>query len=299
MAWTKRIILFVVTNIAVILLVSLILSIFNVAPYLSGSGLDYTSLLIYAALFGFAGSFISLFTSKWMAKRAFSIEIITEPRTDDERFVRDTVAGLAQRASIGVPEVGIYDSPEANAFATGWNKNNALVAVSTGLLANMTRDEAEGVLGHEVSHVANGDMVTLTLIQGVVNTFVIFFARIAAHVVQTFMSRDNEEGAAVGGFAYHMIAMLFEIVFGIFASMLVMAFSRHREYRADAGSASLLGREKMISALTKLRALQETLVDPRGTAFNAMKISDKPSFLSLFSSHPPLEKRIEALKNSR
>lgn len=299
MAWTKRILLFIVTNVAVILLVSLILSVFNVAPYLTGTGLDYQSLLVYAALFGFAGSLFSLFTSKWMAKRAFGIEIITEPRTDDERFIAQAVAGLAQRASIGMPEIGIYDSPEANAFATGWNKNNALVAVSTGLLANMSRDEVEGVLGHEVSHVANGDMVTLTLIQGVVNTFVIFFARIAAHAVQVFMSRNNDEGGNVGGVAYHLIAMLFEVVFGIFASMVVMAFSRHREYRADAGSASLLGgREKMIAALAKLQMMQGALVDPRGAAFSAMKISDKQSFLALFSSHPPLEKRIEALKRA-
>ncbi len=299
MAWTKRIILFIATNVAVILLVSVILSVFNVAPYLSGTGIDHQGLLIYAAIFGFAGSFFSLFTSKWMAKQAFGISLITEPRTDDERFLVQAVAGLAQRASIGMPEVGIYDSAEANAFATGWNRNNALVAVSTGLLANMTRDEVEGVLGHEVSHVANGDMVTLTLIQGVVNTFVIFFARIAAHAVQMFLSRNSDEGANTGGIAYHLTAMVFEIIFGIFASMIVMAFSRYREFRADAGSASLLGgREKMIAALSKLRVMQDTLVDPRGTAFSAMKISDKGSFLALFSSHPPLEKRIEALRKA-
>lgn len=296
MTWTKRILIFLLTNIAVIAVASVMLSIFNVAPYLDGTGLNYQSLLVFAAIFGFSGSLVSLLISKWMAKRAFGIQLITEPRNDQERFVRNTIDHLARKASIGMPEVGIYTSSEANAFATGWNKNNALVAVSTGLLEHMTRDEVEGVLGHEISHVANGDMVTLALIQGVVNTFVIFFARIAAYGAQMFISRDSE-GDGVGMLAYHITAIVFEILFGILASIIVMAFSRQREFRADKGSAQLLGREKMIAALERLATLKETLIDPRGKAFSAMKISDKPSpVLALFSSHPPIKERIEALK---
>jgi heat shock protein HtpX len=294
MTWTKRIFFFILTNIAVIAVISVILSVFNVAPYLEGTGLNYQSLLIFSAVFGFTGALISLFISKWMAKRAFGIVPISHPQTENERFVVETVRSLASRAKIGMPEVGIYDSPEPNAFATGWNKDNALVAVSTGLLRNMTKDEVEGVLGHEVSHISNGDMVTLTLIQGVVNTFVIFFARIAAHIVTTFINRD-EENNGVGGIAYFLTSIVFEILFGILASVIVMAFSRHREYRADAGSASLLGKQKMVAALKKLALLKDAAVDPRGKAFATMKISDKSALFGLFSSHPPLEKRIEAL----
>lgn len=298
MTLSKRIFFFLLTNVAVIAVASVMLSLFNVAPYLSGTGLNYQSLLVFAAIFGFSGSIVSLLISKWMAKHAFGIRIIDTPTNDHERFVRDTIEHLARKASIGMPEVGIYDSPEANAFATGASKHNALVAVSTGLLHEMSRDEVEGVLGHEISHIANGDMVTMALIQGVVNTFVIFFARIAAYGVQMFLSRDDE-GEGIGMLAYHLTAIVFEILFGILASIIVMAFSRQREFRADRGSAQLLGREKMIAALTRLQSLKETLVDPRGKAFNAMKISDKPSpILALFSSHPPLALRIEALKRS-
>lgn len=296
MSWTKRIFFFLLTNLAVIAVVSIIMSVFNVQPYLTSSGLDYKSLLIFASLFGFTGSIVSLFISKWMAKRAFGIRIITQASTSDEQFVVRTIKDLAERSRIGTPEIGIYESPEPNAFATGWNKNNSLIAVSTGLLENLDRDEVEGVIGHEVSHIANGDMVTLALIQGVVNTFVIFFARIAAYAVQTFMSND-EEGEGAGGLAYHLTAIAFEIFFGILASMIVMAFSRHREFRADAGSSGLLGKDKMRRALEKLARLQDGVVDPRGKEFATMKISDRPSpFLSLFSSHPPIEKRIEALR---
>jgi heat shock protein HtpX len=298
MKWPKRIILFLATNIAVIAIASVTLSVFQVAPYLSEAGLNLQSLLIFAAVFGFAGSLFSLFISKWMAKQAFGVRIVTNPTSQREQFVYDTVARIAQQANIRMPEVGVYDSPEANAFATGWNKNSALVAVSTGLLDEMNPEEVEGVLGHEIAHIANGDMVTLALIQGVVNTFVIFFARIAAYGVQVFFARDSEEGAAIGGMAYYVVAFVFEIVFGIIASMIVMAFSRHREYRADAGSARFLGAERMVLALQRLQALQGRAVDPRGEAFRAMKISDKGAFLGLFSSHPPLEKRIAALRAS-
>jgi len=300
MSWMKRISLFLLTNIAVIALVSLVLSVFNVAPYLSSSGLNYTSLLIFSALFGFSGAFVSLFLSKWMAKRAFSIQMIDQPKTEEEQFLFSTVSRLAQQSSLRVPEIGIYNSPEANAFATGWNKNKALVAVSSGLLSTLSHDEVEGVLGHEISHIANGDMVTLTLIQGVVNTFVIFFARIAAYGVQTFLSRD-EEGEGMSSIAYYITAMVFEVLFGIFASIIVMSFSRHREFRADAGSAHLLGKERMIKALEKLDLLKDSVKgETRGKAFAAMKISDKPSpFFALFSSHPPLKKRIEVLRSGK
>lgn len=296
MSFMKRIFLFLLTNIAVIAIASIVLSVLNVRPYLEASGINYQSLLIFSAVFGFSGSLISLLLSKWMAKNAFGVRILQQPQTSDEQFIVQTVQTLARQASIGMPEVGIYDSPEANAFATGWNRNNALVAVSTGLLHEMEKDEIEAVLGHEISHIANGDMVTLTLIQGVVNTFVIFFARIAAYAVQTFFSKDNEQGG-FGTLAYSFTSIVFEILFGILASTIVMAFSRYREFRADSGSAQFLGKEKMIKALKKLELLQNHLVDPRGKSFATMKISDRPSkFLSLFSSHPPLADRIEALK---
>jgi len=295
MSISKRIFFFLLTNVAVIAVISVIMSVFNIAPYLTANGLNYQSLLIYAALFGFAGSFISLFISKWMAKRAFSIQPITEAKTTDEQFIVQTVRTLSQRSKIGMPEVGIYQSPEPNAFATGWNKNKALVAVSTGLLENLDKDEVAGVLGHEISHIANGDMVTLSLIQGVVNTFVIFFARIAAYAVQNFLS-NNEDGEGMSQIAYFVTSIVFEIFFGILASTIVMAFSRHREFRADAGSARLLGKDKMIRALEKLGSLKDQLNDPRGKQFATMKIADKPSLLALFSSHPPIEKRIKALR---
>ncbi|QQS61387.1 MAG: protease HtpX [Candidatus Moraniibacteriota bacterium] len=292
----QRIFFFLLTNIAVIAVASLLLSIFNIAPYLSASGINYQSLLIFSAVFGFSGSIISLLISKWMAKNAFGIKIIQQAKTPEEQFIFQTVQTLARQSSLGMPEVGIYDSPEANAFATGWNRNHALVAVSTGLLNGMEKDEIEAVLGHEIAHIANGDMVTLTLIQGVVNTFVIFFARIAAYAVQVFFSKDNEE-EGISTLAYSLTSIVFEILFGILASMIVMAFSRHREFRADSGSAKFLGKEKMIKALQKLETLQDRLIDPRGKSFATMKISDKPSgFLSFFSSHPPLKDRIEALK---
>lgn len=293
----KRIFLFLAANVAIIAVISTILSIFNVQPYLTPYGLDYQSLLIYSAIVGFTGAFVSLLISKWMAKHAYGIKIIETPRNAEEQFLFDTVRGLSQKAGIGTPEIGIYKSSEPNAFATGWNRNSALVAASTGLLDRLTQEEVEGVLGHEIAHVANGDMVTMTLLQGIVNTFVIFFARIAAYAVQAFLSRgrDNEN---VGGIAYYLTSIVFEILFGILASTLVMWFSRHREFRADAGSARLFGSPaKMIAALEKLRRLQNMPKDERGKQFATMKISDHPNrFFALFSSHPPLEKRIEALK---
>lgn len=295
----KRIALFLATNLAIIVVLSVILSIFNVQPYLTQHGLNYQSLLIYAAVIGFTGAFISLFISKWMAMHAFGIEVIEKPTNEVESWLVGEVRKLAKQNHIGMPDVGIYQSPEPNAFATGWNKNNALVAVSTGLLASMDRDEVEGVLGHELSHIANGDMVTLALIQGVVNTFVIFFARIAAFFVSQFFRRDEGEGVH-DGFAYYGVAIVFEILFGILATMIVMWFSRYREFRADAGAAKTVGKEKMIKALERLQQVVDKVPeDDRAPAFNAMKIAGHHRWLALFSSHPPLEKRIQALRKLR
>lgn len=289
----KRMTLFLLTNLAVIVLISLLLSIFNVQPYLNEQGLNYQSLLIYAAIIGFSGAVISLFMSKWLAKRAYNIRIIHNPRDQIEAWLLSTVRQLANRNHLGMPEIGIYESPEPNAFATGWNKNNALVAVSTGLLRLMDPEELEAVLGHEIAHIANGDMVTLTLIQGVVNTFVIFFARIAAFLVmQVLRIRGNIS------FIYYGIAILFQLLFGILASLIVMWFSRQREYRADADSAKHVGAAKMIKALHKLQTTMKLAdneqVEP---ALEVFKISSNKQILGLFSSHPPLTARIKALQN--
>ena len=294
----KRIVLFLLTNIAVIAVVSVLLSLFHIGSYITPYGIDVRALLIFATLFGFVGSFISLFLSKWMAKRAYGVRIITSPQNTEEAFLIQTVQILAERAGIAMPEVGVYMSPEVNAFATGWNKNNALVAVSEGLLEHMEKNEAEGVLGHEISHIANGDMVTMALLQGVVNTFVIFFARIAAYIVQSFVNRGNEDEGNVGGFVYYAVSFLFEILFGVLASIIVMWFSRYREYRADAGSAHLWGNpQKMIFALKRLEALEGKLpVDERSSALKTMKINDKSALFSLFSSHPSIKERIDALQ---
>lgn len=295
----KRILLFLLTNLAVIAVISIILSIFNVQPYLTQHGLDYQSLLIYAAIVGFTGAFISLFLSKTMAKHGMGVQIITQPKSPYESWLVTTIQNLARQSNIGMPEVGIYDSPEPNAFATGWNKNSSLVAVSSGLLNQMSQDEIEGVLGHEISHVANGDMVTMSLIQGVVNTFVIFFARIAAFIVTQFFRRNEEDsGGGMNMMVYYLVSIAFEILFGILASLIVMAFSRYREFRADAGSARLVGKGKMIAALRKLQMVSEQASDNRMPSLATFKISSHSTFAKMFSSHPPLEKRIEALEKS-
>ncbi|MBB6055889.1 protease HtpX [Tolumonas osonensis] len=290
----KRVLLFLATNLAVMLVLSIVLSVLSSFFGIStrGSG----GLLLMAAVFGFGGSIISLLMSKWMAKRSYGVQIIEQPRSEVEYWLFNTVQRQAQQAGIGMPEVGIYDSPDMNAFATGANRNQALVAVSTGLLYNMSRDEAEAVLAHEVSHVANGDMVTLTLIQGVVNTFVIYISRVLAGIVSNFLRSDDEESSASGGIAYFAISMVFELVFGILASMIVMWFSRQREFRADAGSAQLVGKEKMIAALERLARSQDSQLDGTMMAFG---INGKSSMTELFMSHPPLEKRIQALREMR
>ena len=290
----KRVFLFLATNLAVILVLSIVLSVLSSWLGINRQGMG--GLLLMAAVFGFGGSFISLLISKWVAKRSYGVQIIEQPRSEMEHWLLSTVTRQAQQAGIGMPEVGIYDSPEMNAFATGASRNNALVAVSSGLLYSMSRDEAEAVLAHEVSHVANGDMVTLTLIQGVVNTFVIFFARLVAGLISNFLrSDDEEEGAGMGGLAYMATVFVLEMIFGILASIIVMWFSRQREFRADAGSAKLAGRDKMIAALERLRQGHEPQLEGTMMAFG---INGKRSMSELFMSHPPLEKRIEALRQN-
>ena len=280
-----RILLFLATNMAVMLVLGIILSVTGIA------GNSTSGILIMALLFGFAGSLISLFLSKTMALRSVDGEVITQPRNQTEHWLMDTVARQAQLVGIPMPEVAIYHSPDVNAFATGATKSNSLVAVSTGLLNNMTEAEAEAVLAHEISHIANGDMVTMALLQGVLNTFVIFLSRIIATAVASSRNNNGEETRSSS--LYFLVSMVLEMVFGVLASIIAMWFSRYREFRADAGSASLVGKEKMIMALQRLQQLRE----PQNLegSLNAFMINGKRS--ELFMSHPPLEKRIEALRN--
>lgn len=296
----KRIFLFLLTNIAVLVVLSLtlniIFSVFGMSGAMFGKGgINYIALLIFAAVFGMGGSLISLFMSRWMAKMMTGAQVIENPRNTEERWLMETVARQAQQAGIGMPEVAIYDAPEMNAFATGMSRNNALVAVSSGLLQSMRQDEVEAVLAHEISHVANGDMVTLTLIQGVVNTFVIFFARIVGYTVDRFMRRSDDDSDGVG-WTYYIVSFVAEIVFSILASAVVMWFSRHREFRADAGSAQLVGKQKMIAALQRLQAGHLGML-PDGIAASGIARSESHSFVAkLFMSHPPIEERIAALQ---
>lgn len=289
----KRVLLFLATNLAVIIVLSITLRLLGVDTILDeqGSGLNYNSLLIFAAVFGMGGSFISLLMSKWVAKRSTGARVIEKPSNETEKWLVDTVRRQAEKAGIGMPEVAIFDSPAPNAFATGARRNASLVAVSTGLLNAMNKDEVEAVLAHEIAHVANGDMITLTLIQGVVNTFVIFFARIIGHFVDRVILK-NERGHGIGFWVTSIVA---ELVLGILASTIVMWFSRQREFRADAGGASLAGRQKMISALERLK---QGTTEPLPDQLAAFGIAGgKASGLKkLFMSHPPLEERIEALR---
>jgi heat shock protein HtpX len=293
----KRVILFVGTNIAVILVLSVVLSLLGVGRILDeqGVGLDLYNLIVFAAVFGFGGSFISLALSKWMAKRMTGAKVIETPRNEIEGWLVQTVKRQAERAGIGMPEVAIYDAPDANAFATGMRRDSALVAVSTGLLRGMNRDEVEAVLAHEVSHVANGDMVTLALIQGVVNTFVIVISRVVGHLVDRVVFK-TERGH---GPAFYITSILAQIVFGILASTIVLYFSRQREFRADAGGAQLAGREKMVAALDKLRrnSTQPHLPDQMAAFGISGNVSS--GIKRLFMTHPPLEERIAALRSGR
>ncbi len=286
----KRITLFLLTNLAVLALVSVVMSILGVNPSTFGG------LLVFAALFGFGGSLISLAMSKWTAKRFSGAQVITQPRNEVERWLVETVRGQAQAAGIGMPEVAVYDAPEINAFATGANRNNALVAVSTGLLRSMDRDEAEAVLAHEVAHVANGDMVTMALLQGVLNTFVIVLARVVGRVVDGYLSGGRDNGG--GGLGYFAVVFVLDMVFGLFASMIAMWFSRHREFRADAGGAALAGRDKMIAALQRLAQNQGANTLPKQIAAFGISGAMGHGLRRLLLSHPPLEERIAALRNA-
>jgi heat shock protein HtpX len=287
----KRIVLFVLTNIAVVAVLSIVLSVLGVDRFLSARGLNVGMLLVFSLAVGFTGSIISLLMSKPMAKWSTGARVLDAPENATEQWLLDTVGRLAQRAGIGMPEVAVYDG-EPNAFATGAFRNEALVAVSTGLLMNMTREEVEAVLGHEVAHIANGDMVTMTLIQGVVNTFVVFFSRVVGFVVDRALSRNDQES---GGIGYTITVIVCQILFGLLASMIVAWFSRQREFRADAGSAQLLGnRQPMINALARLGKMHEAEL-PQSVA--ALGISHSGGFFELFSTHPPLEERIAALQH--
>lgn len=284
----KRILLFLATNIAIMLVVSVVFNIVIAATGIEAGG--SAGLLLFCALFGFGGSFVSLWISRWMAIRSTGARVIEQPQNQTEEWLLRTVQGQAHKAGIPMPQVAVYQSPSPNAFATGRSKKHSLVAVSTGLMQSMSADEVEAVLAHEISHIANGDMVTLTLIQGVVNTFVMFFARIIASAVAR---GDNQRG----GLAYYGLVMLLEVVFGILASTIVMWFSRQREFRADAGSADIAGAEKMIAALRRLQQGKESELDGTMLAFG---IKGKRSTIGkLFMSHPPLDERIHALEQRR
>ena len=290
----KRIFLFILTNLAVLFVISITLRLLGVDKILNESGgINFNALLVMSAVMGFSGSIISLFLSKWSAKRMVGAQVITNPIDPTERWLMETVRKQAQAVGIGMPEVAIYEAPDVNAFATGWNRNNALVAVSTGLLHNMSRDEAEAVLAHEISHVANGDMITLALMQGVVNTFVIFFSRIIGHLVDRLVFKTEREY----GPAYWITSIIAQMVLGILASMIVMWFSRQREFRADAGGANLAGRNKMIAALEKLKINHEQATLPEQMA--AFGIAGGGGFAKLFSTHPSLDERIKALHVGR
>jgi len=291
----KRIVLFLATNIAILFVLNVTMRLLGIESILDQQGVDLNlnALLVFAAVIGFSGSLISLAISKWSAKRMTGAQVIEQPGNATEQWLLNTVRHQAQRAGIGMPEVAIYDAPDVNAFATGWNRNNALVAVSSGLLRNMNSDEAEAVLGHEISHVANGDMITLALIQGVVNTFVIFLSRVIGHVVDRVVFK-TERGH---GPAFWITAIVAELVLGILASIIVMWFSRQREFRADAGGASLAGKGKMIQAL---QALQRTYDQPHlPDQMAAFGISGKRGggLRRLFMTHPPLEERIARLQS--
>jgi heat shock protein HtpX len=303
MAFAKRIFLFLALNFLVVFVITIVLNIFNIRPYLQAYGINYTELLAFCLIWGIGGAFISLALSRMMAKWMMGVQIV-DPHTQDPelRHLLETVHRLARNAKLpALPQVGIYRSNEVNAFATGPTRSRALVAVSTGLLNRMKENELEGVLGHEISHVANGDMVTMTLLQGVVNAFVMFLARVLAYFLSGF-GRNREQGSGGSMMSYMLFVYLFQFVFMILGSLLIAFYSRFREFRADAGGARLAGKDSMISALQSLRVLQE-IRDPRqeNPAMAAFKIAHPSGkgFFHLFSSHPPLEERIERLQRMR
>ena len=285
----KRLFLFLATNFAVLILLSIVMSILGVDPR------TFSGLLVMATVFGFGGSLFSLMISKWVAKRSTGAHVIEQPRNESEQWLVSTVRRQAEAAGIKMPEVAIYDAPEINAFATGPSRNNSLVAVSTGLLRAMNRDEAEAVLGHEVSHVANGDMVTMALIQGVLNTFVIVLARVVGRVIDGYLSGNREGGPGIG---YFVIVFVLDMIFGLFASMIAMWFSRHREFRADAGGARLAGRDKMIAALQRLSMTYGESTLPKTVQAFGISGAVGHGLRRLLMSHPPLEERIQTLRNA-
>lgn len=287
----KRIVYFLVTNLAIVLVLSITMRLLGVEPYLNANGLDLGNLLAFAAIMGFGGAFISLAMSKWSAKRMSGAVVILEPQTLTEIWLMKTVRVQADIAGIKMPEVAVFDSPEVNAFATGMTKNSALVAVSSGLLNAMSKDEAEAVLAHEVSHIANGDMVTLTLIQGVVNTFVMFFSRVIGYTVDKVIFK-TEKGT---GPAFFITMIIAELLLGVLATMVVMWFSRQREFRADAGAARLSSAKKMIAALQRLQAVHEPSVLPKQMVASGIA-GGQANWTSLFASHPSLSARIAALE---
>ncbi|MDQ3493947.1 MAG: protease HtpX [Pseudomonadota bacterium] len=286
----KRVALFLATNLAVLALLSIVMAVFGINPGSMGG------LLVFAALFGFGGSLISLLASKWVAKRFTKAQVIASPRNETEQWLVATVRRQAEVAGIGMPEVAVYDAPEINAFATGANRNNALVAVSTGLLQAMSRDEAEAVLAHEVSHVANGDMVTMALLQGVLNTFVIVLARVVGRVVDGYLSGGRSSG---GGIAYYAVVFVLDMIFGLFASMIAMWFSRQREFRADAGGAALAGKDKMVAALERLAQTYGQNTLPKQVAAFGISGGVGTGLKRLLMSHPPMDERIAALRNAQ
>lgn len=297
----KRAALFLATNLLVIATISILTSVLGLNGFLLRHGIDYKSLAIFCLFWGMTGSLIALFLSKVMAKVSMGVVVIN-PRnaTQNERYLLELVNELAKKAGLkSMPEVGVYPSPELNAFATGYSRDHSLVAVSSGLLNNLNRDEVEAVLGHEISHVANGDMVTMTLVQGVVNAFSLFLSRIAAYAASIALSRQDENNAHEFSYmTYYLFSVVFDILFTLLGSILVAAFSRWREYRADHGGAKLAGRDKMIAALQRLKAGAD-LEDDRAPALAAFKISHHPAWLDIFSSHPPIDKRIERLAKTK
>lgn len=296
----KRVFLFLATNILVIATISIITNALGLHSYLTRYGIDYQALAVFCLIWGMTGAFISLFLSKFIAKMSMGVVIIhPKNATQNERYLLDMIHTLAKRAGLTkMPEVGIYHSPELNAFATGPGKNHSLVAVSSGLLANLNRDEVEAVVSHEISHIANGDMVTMTLVQGVINSFALFLSRIAAYAASIAMSRDDEKSGEVSHMTYFIFTFVFDILFTMLGSILVASYSRWREYRADAGGAKLAGRDKMIAALQRLKAGVD-IVDDRAPALAAFKISHHPAWLDIFSTHPPIDKRIARLTSMR
>ena len=290
----KRIFLFLATNMAIVLVLSVTMRLLGVEPYLNANGLNLGSLLIFAAVMGFGGSFISLAISKWSAKKAMGVQVIEAPSTSTEFWLVETVRKYSAEAGIKMPEVGIFDTPEVNAFATGMTKNSSLVAVSSGLLRQMSKSEAEAVIGHEVAHIANGDMVTLALIQGVVNTFVMFLSRVIGHVVDRVVFKtENGHGPA-----FFVTMIVAELVLGVLASIIVMYFSRQREFRADRGGAGLAGRSNMIAALQRLNSLHPAPLPEKLAAFG-ISGGGAGGIKRLFMTHPPLEERIEALRRQQ